>query len=366
MDAIDRADLDARVVLLPDAGLCDDVGQGRSLSFGYRCRAIPVGAERGILGSLLAMILLTGGTGVVGTALLPQLLERGATRSAAWSAIRAGSAPSESRSSSRSPTSTRRSAGPPPRAPRRRHGDPPRCGDPRSAAAAGRGDHRARHRTGCCAAPSRPASSASSSSARSAPPSSSAPASSARRRWPSGPCSTPSSRRRLRPLDHLRPRRPLGDAGCAACAAAAAVRSRARASRATSRSGPTTPPAASLAELGPEAQRPPLRYAQLAGPPKELSDTASDTIEPERGDGRPTLPRVGARGAQALVARRGARGAESPRVDGAERGASPPASGNGGRAASAGVGWRPRAESRRPGPGSTEPEPCARDEPGQR
>src|SRR3954462_10279122 len=28
MDAIHRADLDARVVLLPDAGLCDDVGQG--------------------------------------------------------------------------------------------------------------------------------------------------------------------------------------------------------------------------------------------------------------------------------------------------------------------------------------------------
>jgi hypothetical protein len=44
MDAVDRTDLDARVVLGPDAGLCDDVGH-RS-----RFRVESLGKESGILG----------------------------------------------------------------------------------------------------------------------------------------------------------------------------------------------------------------------------------------------------------------------------------------------------------------------------
>ena len=77
VDAVNRTNLHARVVLLPDARLCDDVGQfGRSFLV---LSANPAGrpGERRILRNLVRVILLTGATGTVGKALLPLLVERG-------------------------------------------------------------------------------------------------------------------------------------------------------------------------------------------------------------------------------------------------------------------------------------------------
>ena len=109
VDAIDRADLDARVVLLADAGLCDHVGQvWNSLPGRLSMRSAvwlqrPSGADivrrrRGDraaaegtsqLSRVRRVILLTGATGVVGSALLPQLLDAG-HEVRAWCASRAG------------------------------------------------------------------------------------------------------------------------------------------------------------------------------------------------------------------------------------------------------------------------------------
>src|SRR4029078_13692267 len=65
VDAVDRADLDARVVLLSDAGLGDDVG--------HWIRFDSLSGRRDSRG----MLFLTGATGTVGSALLARLTARG-------------------------------------------------------------------------------------------------------------------------------------------------------------------------------------------------------------------------------------------------------------------------------------------------
>src|SRR5205814_8739197 len=68
VDAVDRADLDARVVLLSDARLCDDVCHG-SWSVVPRSGC----GRAGFYGNLPCVLLLTGATGLVGSALLRRL-----------------------------------------------------------------------------------------------------------------------------------------------------------------------------------------------------------------------------------------------------------------------------------------------------
>src|SRR5213076_364320 len=65
---VDRADLDARVVLLSDARLCDDVCHG-SWSVVPRSGC----GRAGFYGNLPCVLLLTGATGLVGSALLRRL-----------------------------------------------------------------------------------------------------------------------------------------------------------------------------------------------------------------------------------------------------------------------------------------------------
>src|SRR3954454_11959272 len=77
VDAVDRTDLDARVVLRPDARLGDDVGQAwlPFVALSVRSGGPPRRsgqADRTFYGDRVAgVILLTGATGTVGKALLP-------------------------------------------------------------------------------------------------------------------------------------------------------------------------------------------------------------------------------------------------------------------------------------------------------
>src|SRR5206468_3567182 len=79
VDAIDGTNLDARVVLLANARLGDDVGhfEGSPKARFPGARRGPRPSASGHFRDDATVLLLTGATGSVGSRLLPLLLERG-------------------------------------------------------------------------------------------------------------------------------------------------------------------------------------------------------------------------------------------------------------------------------------------------
>ncbi len=244
VDAVDRADLHAGVVLGPDAGLGDDVGHGAASSDGMRA-------------------LLTGATGLVGSRCCGAS-PRAASRSAAWSAIRAARARARA-----GPDHARRPGRParvPPRAARRRA--PSSTSRPRTATSRTRTiEELDGHRDLAAAAGGRARRGRALRVllARSAPRRTTAAACTAPRRWPSRrwrrprcapPRFAPSlvyapGDRRLARLERL--------ACCRPCRWPAA------AARARSRSGPRTSPTACWRRSTARRRRAHARY-ELAGP----------------------------------------------------------------------------------------------------